>query len=89
MTNWTASLKHHECATETVYKYKYRRGMHITVKHQFDDYGNHRLVVSVYNVQISEWVPYQSVARLKKWAATTEYYKGMLPEVFLISELKQ
>lgn len=60
----------------------------VLLEHEFDDYGNHRLIVKPVNgkERKSEWESYTGIARTvsknRHFAATTEYYSGVLPRVF-------
>ena len=59
---------------------------HGHVKHEFDNYGHHRLVV---NDREGAWASYTSLAEFENYRGTTAYFDGSLPEVFKISPLKE
>lgn len=58
----------------------------IRVYHEFDDYGAHRIKI---DKRYSDWTGYQGIAQLHfpssggTIAATTDYYQGVLPNVFM------
>lgn len=69
-----------------VNEYIYKLGDN-TIRHQFDDYANHRIVREFeYGTEYSDWESYRGIARIGLLAATTDYYAGNLPRVFRIEE---
>lgn len=60
----------------------------MSMYHEMDDHGNHRIVVGE---QASEWVTYQSLPRLEVhgtlYAAASAYWDGILPieKVFVVA----
>lgn len=82
------SIKRHAVEHEDIYE------IHPSyeVRHQFDEAGNHRLIVSdaVYKAghreAISAWMGYDQLAicriHVDKFVGATEYWDGHLPQVF-------
>jgi hypothetical protein len=57
----------------------------VKVIQQFDDYGNHRLLINgEFRTKTKGWVSYRSIARRAAYAGTSEFYSGELPRVFRI-----
>lgn len=60
------------------------------VTHSFDESGNHRLE---FKGHMSEWALYGELAKLTvdgtTFIGTTEYFWGVLPEVFIALTLKE
>lgn len=50
--------------------------------HEYNGDGEHRLWVGK---ECSGWAHYNSIAQCGTYAATTQYYEGSLPSIFLIS----
>lgn len=55
----------------------------ITITQEFDDYGNHRIVI---NDKHSHWTGYQFVSTLDNYRGCTDYYEGCFPHVFGVIE---
>jgi len=76
-----SNLKRHVAVTHDSFMVEGNR-----VIHQYDDYGNHRLVWQ--NKKFSPWVSYRGISKLKLEAGkvlygTSEYYASELPRVIL------
>jgi hypothetical protein len=60
-----------------------------TVHHEYDDHGNHRLQIEGC---VGDWYIYGTIAQMNwkgiRFGATTEYYYLVLPEIFVIHNLK-
>lgn len=60
------------------------------VGHEFDETGNHRLT---YGGSVGNWEIYGEICKLERkgiwFAGTTEYFWGILPEIFVIHSLKE
>ena len=52
--------------------------------HQYDCYGNHRLV---HGDEFGVWTSYENLAALGDTRATTDYWDGIFPRVFRIQEI--
>jgi hypothetical protein len=58
------------------------------LSHQMSDEGLHRIVICCKPPQdAGEWAGYKGIARNGQFAATTEYFEGYLPRVFVVTPL--
>lgn len=61
-----------------------------TVNHEFDGHANHRLEIEGC---VGEWGSYDDIVKIKwkdvTFCATTDYYFMVLPEVFVITPLRE
>lgn len=78
-TQQPSVLRRHQMRNDRIYTVQ-----GIKIIHEFDDYGNHRILV---DKRASEWADYRSLTSLRMGmghiGATTDYYSGVLPRVFL------
>lgn len=75
-----ASLKKHRVTRQDLFVL-----LGSQIKHEFDDYGNHRLIVD--GRFKSDWTSYLGICKIKTRKGTfygvSEYYAGTLPAVFV------
>lgn len=85
----TAGLKRHQRSKSLNQRvYDTNGGPGVNLYHISDDYGNHKLIVEEASTEedlaSSNWTPFEGIARAGRYAAVTEFYKGMLPPIFYI-----